>query len=63
MLSFVIIHSIEMGSLANGYESISGRAWYVIVIKRHRVMGRLIVLVSSFPPILGDVLFGVAIFT
>jgi hypothetical protein len=46
-----------MGSLANGYESVSGRIWHVIVIERHRIVRRFIVLVSSFPPLVGDFLF------
>jgi hypothetical protein len=62
MLPLIIIHPIETGSIANGYESVSGRAIHVIVIRRHSVIGRLIVLVSSFPPLLGDFLIGVAVF-
>jgi hypothetical protein len=31
----IIISSIKIGSFANGYGSISGRARHIIVIKRH----------------------------
>jgi hypothetical protein len=51
-----------MESFANGYESISGRARHVIVIKRHSVIESLIMLVPSFPPLLGDFLIRVTIF-
>jgi hypothetical protein len=62
MLPLVIVRPIKMRSFANGYGSVSGRIWHVIIIEGHSVIGRLIVLVSSSPPLLGDFLFGVAIF-
>jgi hypothetical protein len=62
MLSFIIICSIEMGSLADGYGSVRGRVRHVILIKRHSVIGSPIVLVSSFPPLLGDFLIEATVF-
>jgi hypothetical protein len=46
MLLLVIV------SLANGYRSVSGRVWHVIVIEGHRVIRRLIVLISSLLPLI-----------
>jgi hypothetical protein len=57
MLPMVIVRPIETSSLANGYVSGSGRVWHVIVIEGHRVIRRLIVLVSFFPPLIGDFFF------
>jgi hypothetical protein len=62
MLSLIIIYPIKTGSLADGYGSVSGRARHVIVIKRHSVIGKVIVLVSSFPSLLGDFHIRVTIF-
>jgi hypothetical protein len=45
-----------MGSLTNGYGSVSVRVWHVIVIEGHRVIRRLIMLVSSILPLIGDFL-------
>jgi hypothetical protein len=61
MLPLIIISSIKMGSFANWYGSICSGTWHIIVVERHRVIRRLIGL-SSFPPLLGDFLFGVAAF-
>jgi hypothetical protein len=57
MLPLVIIHPIKTGSLANGCGSISGRVLHAIVIERHRVIRRLVVLFLSLPPIVGGLLF------
>jgi hypothetical protein len=57
MLSLVIVRPIEIGSLTNGYGSVSGRVRHIIVIEGHRIIRRLIVLVSSLPPLIGDFLF------
>jgi hypothetical protein len=46
-----------MRSLANRYGSVSGRVRHIIVIEGHIIIRRLIVLVSSFPPVIGDFLF------
>jgi hypothetical protein len=64
MLPLVIVWPIKTGSFANGHGSIGSRNRHVIVIKRHRVIGRLIVIVPSFFPLLRDFLFewGLTIF-
>jgi hypothetical protein len=61
MLPLVIVRPVEAESFANGCESISGGRWHGIVIEGHRVVRRLIVL-SSFPSLLGDFLFRVTVF-
>jgi hypothetical protein len=63
MLPLVIVRPIKIGSFANGYGSISGIVRHVIIIKRHSVIGGLIMLVPSLPPLLEDFLIGVAVFT
>jgi hypothetical protein len=57
MFPLAIVRPIETGSLANGYGSVSGRIWHVSVIEGNRVIRRLIMLVSSLPPLIGDFLF------
>jgi hypothetical protein len=46
-----------MGNVANRYGSVSGSVRHIIVIEGHRVIRRLIMLVSSLPPLIGDFLF------
>jgi hypothetical protein len=63
MLPLIIICPIKTGSLANWCKSISCRDRTVIIIKRHNVIGSLIMLVPSFPPLLGQFLIRVTVFT
>jgi hypothetical protein len=62
MLPSIITSSIKIGSFASGYGSISGKARHIIVIKRHWVVGRLIVISSSFLSLFGDFLFKWGVF-
>jgi hypothetical protein len=44
----IIVCSIKITSLVNGYGSISHRAMHVIVVKRHSSIGEFIMLFLSF---------------
>jgi hypothetical protein len=61
MIPLIINSSIKTGSFANGYGSVRSERWHGIAIEGHRVV-RLVVL-SSFPPLLGDFVFRVIVFT
>jgi hypothetical protein len=57
MLPLVITSSIKVESFANGYGGVDGSARHIIIIEGHLVIGRCIMIVSSFLPFHGVFLF------